>query len=234
LRYHAVATVSGQISRNSMAVSPDGTKLAYALVRRPAADGPRRGQCLFANALVVVALATQTRHVFTGSFPVAIQDLVWAPDSRHLFYSGAPSAIGTGDYDTHELDTAESTHDLVSADARPYLTRTAGTSYGPVFSWHGQPVTIIDGTMRELNGHGGVGEALATQFPTGTIESVSSDPTGNHLLISVNAGPQKIYHETAAGTTITTRTEYLTYRWDNGYLTNLTQSGSAPYRQPGW
>jgi hypothetical protein len=80
---------------------------------------------------------------------------------------------------------------------------------GPVFWWHGQLVTTFDGSLRRLNGHGGVGTVVATGFPT-EVESVSSDPTGEHLLLTGDA---------------------TVYRWDRGTLSKLP---GVQGTQPGW
>jgi hypothetical protein len=226
LRYHEVYSIPGVVAPTPMALSPDGTELAYALVKRPSSGAG----CSDANALVVLNLVTHTRQTFTGS-SAAVTDLVWAGDSRHLLFSGGPSAIGTGDYSTRELDTQTATRTLVGDDALPVLDPSDAGSGGLVFPWHGQLVTIVGGAMYALDGHGGLGSIVATQFPRERVESVSSDPTGDHLLISTYAGLVKYYE--SGSTTPILRPDYNVYRWDNGYLTEI-DTYIQSYRQPGW
>jgi hypothetical protein len=85
-----------------------------------------------------------------------------------------------------------------------------GDIYGPVFWWHGQWVTAYDGAIRAVSKAGGLGRALAAGLPSsGEVDSVSSTPSGEHLLL------------TDQGTT---------YRWDNGGLTRV----KGEWAQPAW
>jgi hypothetical protein len=101
---------------------------------------------------------------------------------------------------THLLDTAATSS--LSSLTKPLLPLLGtGGPYGPVFWWHGELATIYEGAMRTLNGHG-VDKVVSTGFPsTGSIRTVSSDPTGDHLLLIASNGSA--------------------YRWDNGYLSGI-------------
>ena len=148
---------------------------------------------------------------------LAIRSLAWSPDSRDIAYLTARacaflshSSPVCGDdplAGTRILDTSPPGRNL---ETSALLLPAFGTrdGYGPVFWWRGQLVTSFNGSLRLLNGHGGLGKVVATGVPK-EVDSISSDPTGNHLLIS------------SAGTT---------YRWDSGKLSVV----AGVWTQPGW
>jgi hypothetical protein len=190
----------------SMAVSPDGTKLALEVSTRSHGSHPCNGP----EQLVVVNLRTHAVRRWNGHPQVSfIGNLQWAPDSRHLAYL-ASACCGGGADGTRVMDTtAPGTSYVTQPVVLPAVTGT-GRAYGPVFWWHGRLSTIVSGILRVLNGHGGVGSVEASGFPADQIDSVSSDPTGGHLLLGNLGGA--------------------TYRWDNGSLSLVP----GRWVQPAW
>jgi hypothetical protein len=206
-----VTTINGSAETTSMAVSPDGTKLAV-VVAEPSKVSTNPAPCLGQDELAVINLTTKAVQYWVPNKHLdSLTSLQWAPDSQHLAYltTVACTVCARGVVEaTRVLDTNDAKVSLTSA---PIVLPTLVSGFpmlSPVFWWHGQLVVPVDGSLRLLNGHGGVGAVVAKGFPL-EVDSVSSDPTGNHLLLT-------------SGTT--------TYRWDNGYLLTVHPRGT----QPGW
>jgi hypothetical protein len=202
-----VVTIEGRAVSAPMAISPDGRFLALA-VSRSCPEGDQGD-----DDLVVVGLGRHhTVERWANEGRLRIHGLHWAPDSRRLafIYMWCCKASNNGG-GISVLDTAKPNRGLSAAVASlPSIDVSTGGAYGPEFWWHGQQATFLSGRLRAV-GSGEAGKALATGFPA-TVDAVSSDPTGNHLIVH-SPGPD-------GGTT---------YRWDNGLLTRLpghpTQAG---------
>ena len=193
-----------------MAVSPDGSKLALVVTSRHDAFG--QPFCDGSQQLVVINLLTHAvRRWLATTRDGALRSLQWAPDNRHLAFIAEYTPMVTTRIQV--LDTASPGHlyDRARSVLNPNPPRDIPPTlgYGPVFWWHGQLVTTLDGSLRRLNGHGGVGTIVATGFPK-EVDSVSSDPTGDHLLLIDNG---KVY------------------RWDRGVLSAVSDVLGT---QPGW
>jgi hypothetical protein len=199
----AGGTPESSPSRQEMAVSPDGTKLALVVSTLRADNGA--DNCQGPEKLVVVNLVTRGVRQWSGTKGFEyVGDLQWAPDSQHLAF--APQfCCGTRILDTAGAGSSYTHRQTVL----PENARTANgaRTYGPVFWWQGEMVTTLAGSLRPLNGHGGVGPAVARGFPW--VDSVSSDPTGQHLLLA---------------------SAQWTYRWDNGKLSRVP----GRWTQPAW
>lgn len=148
-----------------------------------------------------------------------IDGLAWSAAGDLLAYRIDPAAY-SGAYDppvrahqaisgTHVLNIHDAVHAL---DANPkILPSTASGSderYGPVFWWHGGWAATMNGSLYRLDNRGGLSAVVATDFPT-QVDSISSDSSGEHLLITSGSAA---------------------YRWDYGRLTPLP----GHYFQPVW
>jgi hypothetical protein len=205
-------SVAGRVASVAMAVSPDGTKLAFVL---GAVRGPG-GTCRQTTRLAVLTLATHDLQEWSVPRFDAVRSLQWSPNSRDLAYLTARacaflSFAASSCYDdatagTRVIDTAAVHLSLLSsAPLLPAFGSEGG--YGPVFWWHDVLATTFNGSLRRLNGHGGLGVALATGFPE-VVDAISSDPSGDLLVSS----------------------EGKTYRWEAGRLSAVT----GAWAQPGW
>jgi hypothetical protein len=196
-----------------MAVSPDGTRLAFETNR---ARDPKTGKCVLSERLTVLDLRTHQVRTWAAPRAEVVRSLAWSPNGRDLAYLTADacafqpfsaSICYSASAGTRVLDTSALGNTL---GASPLLLPAFGGhgGYGPVFWWRGSLATTFNGSLRQLNGHGALGKVLATGFPQ-VVDSVSSDPSGDHLLIS---------------------SEVKTYRWDNGRLAVV----KGTWVQPGW
>jgi hypothetical protein len=206
-----VTTIDGSAESTPMAVSPDGTKLAV-VVAEPSEVGTQPTPCLGQDELAVVNLRTkQVQYWAPNKHLDSLTSLQWAPDSQHLAYlttvACAVCARGVVEA-TRVLDTNDVKLSLTSAPIVLPALVSGLPMLSPVFWWHGKLAVPVDGSLRLLTGDGGVGSVVAKGFPL-EVDTVSSDPTGNHLLLT-------------SGTT--------TYRWDSGYLMTVHPRGT----QPGW
>jgi hypothetical protein len=201
------------VNPTPMAVSRDGTRLAFETNR---ARNPKTGKCVLSERLTVLDLRTHQVRTWAAPRAEAVRSPAWSPNGRDLAYlmadscafeSFSTSICYSETAGTRVLDTSASGSTLgVSPLVLPAFGGHGG--YGPVFWWHGSLATTFNGSLRLLNGHGGLGKVVATGFPQ-VVDSVSSDPTGDHLLIS---------------------SEGRADRWDNGRLTVV----KGTWVQPGW
>jgi hypothetical protein len=207
------------VDGGGMAVSPNGKKLALIVdAPTPPTDLVYTNACNGPQRIAVLNLETHRVREWAAPRYDAVRSLAWSPDSRHIAFEvangcefePANTSLCLFSGGTHVLDTTPPGHDLASAPVvLPMLPRRGVQgAVGPVFWWHGQLVTSFGGSLRLLNGRGGLGKAVATGLPK-EVDSISSDPTGDHLLIS------------SQGTT---------YRWDNGKLSVI----KGVWTQPGW
>jgi hypothetical protein len=202
----------------AMAVSPDSKKLALVVdAPTPASVHLHKKGCFGPQELEVLNLVTHKVREWAAPTQDAIRSLQWSPDSRHVAYLTARacaflsySSSVCGDdpqAGTRVLDITAPGRNLEA----PRLLLPAfgtGNGYGPAFWWHGELVTSFGGVLRVVYGQGGLGDAIATGFPQQVV-SVSSDPTGDHLLLTT---PTSIY------------------RWDSGKLSGV----HGQWTQPGW
>jgi hypothetical protein len=188
-----------------IAVSPDDTKLAMVLSTVREVNGKKN--CSGPEQLVMVNLVTHAVRRWNGSSTLSyLERLQWAPDSERLAYLAPPLCChSVAMYRVLDTSAPGSSY---SAPPPVLPVFDGHHDFGPVFWWHGQMVATNNDSLYLLNGHGGVGAAVARGFPT-ELDSVSSDPTGDHLLLS---------------------SRDVTYRWDNGYLSVVKGNWS----QPGW
>jgi hypothetical protein len=206
LTNHDVATVAGGQnpagSAPAMAVSPDGTKLALAVTTPGTGAGP--DPCEGPEQLVVLNLRTHAVRHWTGHpGNSVIRFLQWGPDSRSLAYQSGPCCGGRSD-GTRILDTSAPGTSYVHS--RIVLT---AARFLPVFWWHGTLVAAQQDRLHTLADLGQLGGVVGSGFPTDRVTSLSSDPSGDHLILI------------AAG---------ITYRWDNGVLAVIAGS----WTQAGW
>jgi DNA-directed RNA polymerase specialized sigma24 family protein len=190
-------TLAGQAVGVPMAVSPNGQRLAIVLQPRTRGATGSHAQC---NGREVIDILDPHHGHVVASYPMPVladaDSLQWSPNDVTLAFRIAPSCVSCDipSPGTHLLDT--STPASSAATAKPLLPLIGhGVPYGPVFWWHGQLVVPFEGALWSLNGHG-VDQVVASGLPrTGVVDTVSSDPTGDHLLFTSNR---------------------LAYRWDNG------------------
>jgi hypothetical protein len=198
-------TINGSAVATPMAVSPDGTKLALVTTAPLSARSEALGCAPLRSGsqqLVIINLRTHAVRRWSSSpNPGTLSSLQWSADSRHLAFFALyrPMVISR----VQVLDTAAPGHDYELAKVVA-MNPTSSS----IFWWHGQLATIYRGSMHVVAGRDGVGKVLATGFPS-EVDSISSDPTGNHLLL------------TSGGTT---------YRWDSGQLSAI----KGQWTQPGW
>ncbi|HWB65599.1 MAG TPA: hypothetical protein VG708_02055 [Mycobacteriales bacterium] len=193
-------TIAGRPVRTKMAVSPDGAKLALAVWPR-ARSRPLALRCAGAEQLDVVSVPNgRVRSWHSAPGAIALTALQWAPDGRRLAYGTSPTLQGPAGAG-YVLDTAAPGHSYARPTDRVHGLPTA--VFTPLFWRHGQLATIdvrqIDEGLPVIVVHGLPGE----------VDSVSSDPTGDHLLLTSNGA---------------------TYRWDNGVLSRVR----GHWMQPGW
>ncbi|GAB2807724.1 hypothetical protein GCM10027176_10940 [Actinoallomurus bryophytorum] len=123
---------SSGVEASFLAVSPDGTRVAFPVRRDDRPDGPAR--------IDVMTLSNGRRTAFRTSEAGGVGDLSWAADGRHLAFvlrasAAHPSIIRI-------LDT-DAGHDLV-ADSHLVLVDTAVHTYTtPVLSADGQSLYLI-------------------------------------------------------------------------------------------
>lgn len=205
-----VATIGGVAAATGMAVSPDGTKLA--LVTTPPgslqSDAPGCAQLRSRpQQLVIVGLGDKSVTRYSGFAPdERLGSLQWAPDSRRLALQISSTCASCHTIGTHIVDTGTGGFNL-SKQILPLRPGHSSTSYGPVFWWHGELVTMFKGSLMRIQAHGRLHQ-ITGNFPM-HVDTVSSDPTGNHLLLTSGA---------------------TTYRWDNGHLSVV----KGHWTQPGW
>jgi hypothetical protein len=208
------ATIAGHAAATPMAVSPDGTKLALVVSVPTLSSQSRQGSpdCSGPEQIVVVDLRDHSARRWSSVAAVnAVSALHWASDGRSLSFIAtyAPGVVST----IQVLDTFAPGRSYQSAKV---LVSSPAAFNGGVFWWHGQWAWIVNGSLHAVTGPNGVGKVLATGFPINTtIASVSSDPTGNHLLIGVAEG-----HGPGPAA----------YRWDSGDLARV----KGVWGQPGW
>jgi hypothetical protein len=173
-----------------------------------AVSGSCSGRDQGADDLVVLDLRNGSvrRWAYDGRF--SIRALAWTPDDRSLAFAGDVTSRGPCGCILTTTNLLDTDTDAPARGVSSALTLRSAEkadttpSEGPVFWWHGMPATIVSHQLRDLTG-GAKAKVLATGFPA-RVDAVSSDPTGNHLIVH-SPGPN-------GGTT---------YRWDNGLLTRL-------------
>lgn len=228
----------GRVRPVAMAVSPDGSKLAMVLTPglRPlgagSAGAPPPYTCNTGHeAIAVLDLRTYAVRQWSDDHRTALRSLQWSPDNGHLAFASTPCRSCHGqlrEAGSYVLDTSQLGRSLASArlalPAFPsQIALTDGYNYPaePVFWWHGKLVAVVGRTLRQLDGRGGLGALVARNLPL-NITSVSSDPTGNHLLLWT--------HPPASTGFVPQRPLPTTYRWDNGVLSPV----KGNWTQPGW
>jgi hypothetical protein len=224
-----VATVAGTVDSAGgqyvgIAVSPDGRQLALPVQTCASADS---------EDLVVIDTTTgQVRRWHGQRNDVSyVGSMQWSPDGHRLAFTWTP-CCGGGTDGTHllEVDQHGSTSYLDTPQLlTQYSPHNDGYPYGPVF-WWGQQLSVFDsGQVRAVTvacgnpctaraqGHrtavGRIGRVLATGLPR-DVASVSSDPSGEHLLIATDNGvnPSQVF------------------RYDRGVLTEIP----GRWLQPAW
>jgi RNA polymerase sigma-70 factor (ECF subfamily) len=194
--------IAGRVGDVPMAVSPNGQRLALVVQPRVRSAGGGRAGC---DGREVIEVVDPNDGRVVGSYPMPLladaDSLQWSPNNVTLAFRLIPKCVScqVPSPGTHLLDTSVPTTSATST--KPLLPLIAdGVPYGPVFWWHGQLVTAYEGGLWSLNGHG-VDRVVASDLPrTGVVDTVSSDPTGNHLLLTSNRSA---------------------YRWDNGLRSKL-------------
>jgi len=202
-----VLSIAGRAAQVPMAVSPDGHKLAL-VVLQPDLGLQRGPGCGPVEELVVIDLRTHSVARSRGLIGETLRSLQWSPDSRELAYDIAPGCAGChpAHLGSHVMTVAEQPQrDDRSTPVLP--PGPAAEPYGPVFWWHGELVTVFKGSLMRILANGRLREVTGN-FPM-RVDSVSSDPTGDHLLLGSGA---------------------TTYRWDNGHLSVV----KGHWAQPGW
>jgi hypothetical protein len=212
-------SILGRAASVPMAVSPDGTELALVvtLPTQSNASGRRESACVGPEALVVMNVITHKIREWTAPQRDAIRSLEWSPDGDQLAYLTAPACAFLSFSDSVCGDDKTAGTRLLDVAAPGKRLKTTalllsafGTrdGYGPLFWWHSQLVAPFNGSLRLVTGHRRLGQVVATGLPK-EVDSISSDATGDHLLIS---------------------SEGTTYRWDAGRLTVV----KGNWTQPGW
>jgi hypothetical protein len=235
-------TIAGRVQRTAIAVDPDGVRLAFVVDHA----GPG---CAPAEELEIYNVSTHQKQVMRISTYRQIQDLAFSPDGRTLLVQVLPqclhatcvpplSAIRPGTYALNVgpiIGAAGNTRSIAEGGYMMPPREQAGGDgvFAPVFFWHGQYVTLLNGAIRAVLDVG-LGRPLATGFPKDVI-SVSSDPTGNHLLLT--AAPIHDWGLGNGGYSVSSPYSNDTsiaipqiYRWDQGRLAKV----SGSWLQPGW
>jgi hypothetical protein len=230
-----VAKISGRIQPSAIAVSADGTRLAFVI------DGAGPN-CSPVSRLEVYDLTTKTSRSWDISTSRQFQNLAWGPDGTTLDYQLDPQCLSVTETCKYRAEPLTGTYSfdpatdktLASAQRVIGLLTDRGDDQvpAPEFYWHGQLVLLYNGAARPVTSKGGLGAALATNFPKETV-SVAVDPTGDHLIMA--AAPISGYgvgaksYSTSSpystdGAIATTRT----YRWDRGVVTPVPGNWLLP------
>lgn len=234
VRYHAVgspqgtydvATVAGGLPRDGgqfagIAVSRDGSELALPVT---VCGNPNSEDIV----VVDVASGAVRRWHGTSNDVSYVSSMQWSPDARQLAFVWTP-CCGGGTNGTHLLDlsTPVTTSYTQTPEVLPqYPQHNDGYPYGPVFWWGHRRAVFVAGTIRALRpicrspqqdcvaGGWVPGRVLARDLPK-HVASVSSDRTGQHLLLAVDNG---------------TRPSAVS-RYDRGVLTQIP----GRWLQPAW
>jgi hypothetical protein len=226
-----VATVSAQVARSAMAVSPDGKELAFVENRTlnsagNCVAGPQELAILDLAAKTVVAINTHSKNM--------IESLAWAPDSRHLALELVPGIRSDLEVGVHVVDTDHPGG--IAFDQGTQLSDLRDQPGGngisaPITYLRGQLVTLLNGELRALGPDGQLGPALVSGLPKSAM-SVSVDPTGQHLLVV--AGPfssTALRNQGFEGNGYSNEQEITvgtTYRWDSGHLSTVKDTWIDP------
>lgn len=210
----------GLVAGGLPALSPDGTKLAYA--HQPTANDANPTACQGADAspsaywVAVRTLATGTEKryplppaVVANGIPLPIAHLSWGADNRHLAVS-----IATGQDNEQaallQVDTASDSFyapatggGLPVAAGRGFYYREGvflpnGDLFANVVCCSGYPPSVTATTLVEVNaGTGAVVRQIAVGLTTKDHASLDADASGNWLLylsgndLEVSAGGAK-------------------------------------------
>jgi hypothetical protein len=194
-----------------MAVSPDGTTLALAVTPRVRSRAITGWSCAGPEQIVLYDLAHHRVIARSDGYRAAntVDHLQFSPDGLELAFrvtgpGGSITILGTHvlELGHHMLD-----HYVGSPQVLPLKT-VSNASYGPVFWWHGQLVAFFSTGLWTLDGKGGIAREVAAHLPFDVL-SVSSDPSGDHLLMA---------------------TPGTVFRWDRGRLSRVP----GDRQQPSW
>jgi hypothetical protein len=213
-----VATIAGRALGQPMSVSPNNTKLALVLAPGGFGGPAQPYTCVphSPNEIAVVNLRSGALRVWQGTSEISrIGSLEWSPDGQHLAFSSSLACASC-----HGLSNGNGTYVLNTS--RPGTSLAAARQVvanpeppTPIFWWHGRLVTPLFGALRLVLPGGGLGAVVARNFPL-NVQTVSSDPSGNHLLLTGSA-ERSLY-------------QGVLYRWDNGVLSAI----DGVWPQPGW
>lgn len=206
-------TVGERVEPIAMAVSADGKQIAFVV------DGVRVGhRCVPVTRLVVMNLVTHRSRSWSAPVTDTIKSVQWSPDGSQLAYLLAPKCADLS-YSTSACRFSGGTYVLdlfapptglgTGRKLLPLLGRNQGEIDGPVFWWRSQWATVFGGRLRAVTARGRLGPVLGSGLPATGIESISSTPDGNHVVISTTTA---------------------TYRWDRGRLTEIP----GGWTQPSW
>lgn len=215
-----VATIAGQPSATPIAVSVPSGELAL-VVTAPRDGHVNRTRRPCAGVQQIVFVNLRNGHVIERQ-PLTdpqlrIDTLAWSDDGQELAYRLSPNTAETARLTaatiaatgTHLLDIHSSPHSLESNPRiLPLAASPVGIHYGPVFWWRGGFAATFNGSLYRVDERGSLGDALATDFPD-RVDSVSSDVSGEHLLIGSGD---------------------VSYRWDFGQLAPLP----GRFAEPSW
>lgn len=215
-----IATIIGEPAATPIAVSVPSGELAMVVT------GPRVGHggrahptCTGLQQIVFVNMrngAVIERQPLTNP-RLRIDSLAWSDDGQQLAYRLSPntgetarlSAATIAATGTHLLDIHARPHGLESNPTiLPLAASPPGVRYGPVFWWRGGFAATFNGSLYRLDERRSLAAVLGTDFPD-RVDSVSSDVTGEHLLIGSGL---------------------LAYRWDFGQLAPLP----GRFAEPSW
>ncbi|HVY11547.1 MAG TPA: hypothetical protein VHB18_15505 [Mycobacteriales bacterium] len=174
-RFDDVAVIPRRVAPVAMAISPDGTKLAFVASAGPASAGAvPASACSGARAVFLYDLTSHqtdlVQPVVSGQ-PVA---LAWEPDGR------AVDVLTGGAVTVDRLR-------CLGCDRVP-LAEVGDAQV--LFWWHGHLSTVSGRSIREI-GAAGLGATLGGDLPE-NVSTVSVDSTGTRLLVL--ADPQSTHY----------------------------------------
>jgi hypothetical protein len=241
-----IMTVPVAADRQPMAVSPDGHLIA--LVATKASVG---GACRAGSRVWVINRASHALTWWSVPKHEVLSDLAWS-DPMHLSVRVGPDCSARSDvrcppgdaetpvdFGTHLIDVTAVGHNV---DDSPVILTPIGdpNSSDPqpvVLTWRGRLAVITGGTLRYLNGNGGLGAVAERGFPS-HVYLASSDRSGNHILMVgdplhgyvLTTGRNQAFNADGFENDDRVVTAGQLFRWDRGRLTKV----SGEWVQPAW